>query len=215
MLSTVRVLPSMLVGCLLLMMARPLLAQTEAAKPWVDDFARFANSSREKTWIVGHSTMPCLSETEAFDAACRDGSAQLLARLRPRLARAYGAESEAWLMRRLGQELSAGGALIADRSVSRVHRPYGDIWSEAILVDASSARLAQIAGEHAVWSSGRQHFRRSAAASIIGMSLAILLIYAVVNAVTKGYFRGYLRTTAAAAMMLCVIGAWYVIRGAG
>src|SRR3954447_5797318 len=107
---------SSLLGCMLLLMATPSLAQdASSGKPWVDDFARFANSSRGKTWIVGRSTMPCLSETEAFDAACRDGSAQLLARLRPRLARAYGAESEAWLMRRLGQELSAGGALIADR----------------------------------------------------------------------------------------------------
>jgi hypothetical protein len=215
MLGTVKFLPSILVGCLLLMIATPLFAQSEAAKPWVDDFARFANSSRDKTWIVGHSTMPCLSEGEAFDAACRDGSAQILARLQPRLARAYGAESEAWLMRRLGQELSAGGALVADRFVSRVRRPYGDIWSEAILVDASNARLSNIASEHSVWLRNRQHARRSAAASIVGMSLAILLIYAVVNAVTKGYFRGYLRTTAAAAMTLCMIGMWYVIRGTG
>jgi hypothetical protein len=118
-------------------------------------------------------------------------------------------------MRRLGQELSAGGSLVSDRFVSRVHRPYGDIWSEAILVDVSSARLAHIAGEHAVWLSGRQHARRSAVASVVGMSLAILLIYAVVNAATKGYFRGYLRTTAAAAMTLGVIGVWYVIRGTG
>jgi hypothetical protein len=215
MLSTLRFSPSMLVGCLLLMTATPSLAQGEAAKPWVDDFARFANSTRDKTWIVGHSTMPCLSETEAFDAASRDGSVQLLARLRPRLARSYGAESEAWLMRRLGQELSAGGSLVADRFVSRVHRPYGDIWSEAILVDASSARLGSIAHEHAVWASGRQHARRGAMASIVGMSLAILLIYAVVNAVTKGYFRGYLRTGAALGMTLGVIGVWYVIRSAG
>src|SRR5437660_12294670 len=119
MLSALRFRPSsMLVGCLLMLMATPLLAQDASSdKPWVDDFARFANSTRDKTWIVGHSTMPCLSESEAFDAACRDGSAQLLSRLRPRLARPYGAQSEAWLMQRLGQEI-AGGSLVADRFVA-------------------------------------------------------------------------------------------------
>src|SRR5580765_1308256 len=124
MFSALRFRRSMLVGCMLLMTAAPSLGQDASGKPWVDDFPGFANSTRGKTWIVGHSTTPCLSETEAFDAACRDGSAQLLSRLRPRLARSYGADSDAWLMQRLGQELSAGGSLVADRFVSRVHRPY-------------------------------------------------------------------------------------------
>lgn len=207
--------PSMFIGFLaLLMAATTSMAQDASGKPWVDDFARFANSTRDKTWIVGHSTTPCLSESEAFDAARRDGATQLLSRLRPRLARPYGGESEAWLMQRLSQEI-AGGSLVADRFVSRVHRPYGDIWSEAILVDASSARLSHIAGEHAAWLNSRHHARRSAVASVFGMSLAILLIYAVMNAVTKGYFRGYLRTGAALGMALGVIGAWYVIRATG
>src|SRR3954471_14386320 len=112
--SAFRFRPSMLVGCLLLVTATPSLAQGESAKQWVDDFAGFANSTRDKTWIVAHSTTPCLSENEAFDAACRDGSAQLLSRLRPRLVRPYGAESEAWLMGRLNQEICSG-SLVADR----------------------------------------------------------------------------------------------------
>jgi hypothetical protein len=214
MFHTIRFRRSMLVGCLLLMTATSSLAQDASAKPWVEDFARFANATQDKAWIVAHSTTPCLSESEAFEAACRDGSAQLLSRLRPRLGRPYGAGSEAWLMGRLNQEICSG-SLVADRFVSRVHRPYGDIWSEAILVDVSSARLGSIAREHAIWLSSRQHARRGAVASIAGMALAILLIYAAVNAVTKGYYRGYLRTTAAAAMALGVVGAWYVIRGTG
>lgn len=214
MFSALRFCRSMLVGCLLLMSGTPSLAQGESAKAWVDDFARFANSTPDKTWIVARSTTPCLSETEAFEAACRDGSVQLLSRLRPRLVRPWVAGSEAWLMGRLNQEICSG-SLVADRFVSRVHRPYGDIWSEAILVDVSSARLGSIAREHAIWLSSRQHVRRGAVASIVGMSLAILLIYAVVNAVTKGYFRSYLRTGAALGIALGGIGAWYVIRGTG
>ena len=214
MFNTLKFSRSMLIGCLLLMTATSSLAQGAPTKPWVEDFAGFANSTRDKTWIVAHSTTPCLSETEAFEAACRDGSAQLLSRIRPRMARPYGAGSDAWLMGRLNQEI-ASGSLVADRFVSRVHRPYGDIWSEAILVDVSSARLGSIAREHAIWLSGRQHARRGAAASIVGMSVAILLIYAVVNAVTKGYFRGYLRTGAALGMALCVMGLWHVMRGTG
>ena len=211
---TLRICPSMFLGCVLLMMATPSLAQSESVKPWVEDFARFANTTPNRNWIVARSASPCLSESEAFDAACRDGAGQLLARLRPRLGRWDGAQSDAWLLQRLGREL-ASGSLMEDRFVSRVHRPYGDIWSEAILVDGSNRRLSQIAGEHGIWLSSRHHARRGALFSIAGMSLAILLIYAAVNGVTKGYFRGYLRTTAVAAMTLCVIGAWYVIRATG
>jgi len=45
-----------------------------------------------------------------------------------------------------------------------------------------------IVREHANWLSSRQHARRGAVASIVGMSVAILLIYAAVNAATKDTF---------------------------
>jgi hypothetical protein len=134
--------------------------------------------------------------------------------MRPRLTSPNDFESAAWLQRRLTQELAAGH-IITDRSVARVRRPYGELWSEAILVDASSDRLSGLMREHADWLSVRRHTRRSAVVSIFGMSLAILLIYAALNAVTSGYFRGRLRAGAALMLAMGLLVVIYWIQSAG
>ncbi|MDB5323393.1 MAG: hypothetical protein JWN40_5024 [Phycisphaerales bacterium] len=183
-------------------------------KPWVEDFAAFASASGAKQWIVGRADAPCLSEAESFEAASRDACAQLLARMRQRLARSNDARNEEWLQRRLAQELAVG-SIVTDRSVSRIRRPYGEIWSEAILVDASSNRLAKIERDYSTWLNQRQQAKRSAAVSIAGLSLVILGIYAGLNAVTKGYFRGRLRTGAAVMMIFGLLVAISSIRALG
>jgi hypothetical protein len=187
--------------------ARPATTQ---AKPWVDDFPAFVNATAGKQdWIVGRSTMPCVTEDEAFQAATRDAGEQLLARLRPQLSpRSYEPDSEAWLQRRLARELVIG-RLVSDRYVARVQRPFGELWSESVLVDASSSRVGAIARDYDAWMRGRSDTRRGAAASVVGLSLAILLIYAVVNAITRGYFRGRLRAGAGLSLAAAMFALYY------
>ena len=196
------------------MVACMLLATTSAAwaqgKPWVEDFPAFASTGDGARWIVGRSTLPCISEAEAFEAATRDAREQLVARLRPLLGQSYDGRSEMWLQRRLAQEL-----VIVDRSVSRVHRPYGDIWSESLLVDAPRDRLSRLAREHAIWRNDRRETAWGAVVSVAGLSITILLIYTAVNAATKGYFRGRLRAAAAVTLALALLAAVYAIRGVG
>jgi hypothetical protein len=200
-------------GALFILAAIGLWARAEA-KPWVEDFAAFASSSGAKQWIVGRADAPCLSEAESFQAASRDACGQLLARLRERLPRTDDVRNEGWLRRRLAQELSAG-SLVADRSVSLVRRPYGEIWSEAILVDASGERLSKIERDYSMWLNKQQQAKRGTAASIAGLSLVILIIYSGLNAVTRGYFRGRLRAGAAMTMILSVMALYSLIRGPG
>jgi hypothetical protein len=183
-------------------------------KLWVDDFAAFASAAGGKRWIVGRSLSPCVSEDEAFDAARGDACNQLFARMRPRLTRSSGAETDAWLRRRLEHEM-ARGDLIVDRHVWRVHRPYADIWSEAVLVDASNERLSKVTRDHAAWLESRFRAKRGAVGSVFGLSVTILLVYVVLNALTKGYFRGRLRAGAAAALVLVALGVLYAFKGAG
>jgi hypothetical protein len=195
------------VVCVLLVMTSATWAQI---KPWVEDFPAFASTGDGARWIVGRSTLPCVSEAEAFEAATRDARAQLLARVRPLLGESYDGRSEMWLQRRLAQEL-----VIVDRSVSRVHRPYGDIWSESLLVDAPHDQLARLAREHAIWRNDQRQTAWGAVASVAGLSITILLIYTAVNAATKGYFRGRLRAAAALTLALGLLAALYAIRGVG
>lgn len=183
-------------------------------KLWVDDFPAFANTTGGKRWVVGRSAAVCLTEDEASQAASRDARVQLLARVRPQLPPPYTVETEAWLARRLDGELSAG-RLVTDRFVSRVRRPYGELWSEAILVDASADRFSGLTREYSAWLRIRGATRRGAVASIVGLSLAILFVYAAVNAVTHGYFRGRLRAGAAVSLALGLLAVVYSIRGMG
>jgi hypothetical protein len=196
-----------LVLCMLGAAACPAWGQ---GKPWVEDFPAFASTGDGTRWIVGRSTLPCVSENEAFEAATRDARAQLLARVRPLLGQSYDNRSEMWLQRRLAQDL-----VIVDRSVSRVHRPYGDIWSESLLVDAPHDRLSRLAREHAIWRNDRRQTAWGAVASVAGLSITILLIYTAINAATKGYFRGRLRAAAALTLALGLLAALYAIRGVG
>jgi hypothetical protein len=176
---------------------------TATTKPWVEDFPAFVNATGGKRWIVGRSTAVCLNEREASEAATRDAGKQLYAHLRPRLSPSLGSESDAWLKRRLADELALGGA-VNDRWVSRVRKPYGEIWAEAVLVDASTPRFATLVREHERWVRGKQASTRSTAGSVLGLSAAILLIYVVLNVLTKGYFRGRLRGAAAVAFGLAL-----------
>jgi hypothetical protein len=194
---------------LCLLLATASIARAES-KPWVDDFPTFASTRDGARWIVGRSAFPCPSEAEAHDAAERDAIDQAAVRVRPLVGQFLDPQGEVWLRRRLGLEL-----VIADRALSRVHRPYGDVWSESLLVDAPRDGLARVARDYSDWRNKRHRTIGSAVASIFGLSIAILLIYTALNAVTRGYFRGRLRTAAAMALALGLLVAVYAIRRVG
>jgi len=196
-----------LVLCLFLAIASAALAES---KPWVDDFPTFASTRDGARWIVGRSAFPCPSEAEAHDAAERDAIDQALVRVRPLVGQFLDPQSEVWLRRRLGLEL-----VIADRAVSRAHRPYGDVWSESVLVDAPHDGLVRVAKDYSDWKNKRHRTAGTAVASVFGLSVVILLIYTALNAATRGYFRGRLRVVAAMALALGVLAAMYAIRRVG
>jgi hypothetical protein len=188
-------------------------AATKPAKLWVEDLPAFVNANPSERWVVGRSTGPCLSEQEAADEAHRDAVTQLVARLRSggRLRRGV---DEAWLAQRLTREM-AMGEMVADRLVSRNRRPYGELWSEAILVKASDRRLAGIGREM----ESRQRRRDEVVAGAIGAgavaSAGIVLAYLFLNWVTRGYFRGRLRLGAGAAFGLGVLVLVWFVRISG
>lgn len=186
----------------------PKLADARTAnvkKPWMDDPAQFLSDAGASRWIIGRSRTPCLSESEADAKACGDAAQQLAAPLSAMTdLRSVNRE---WRRRRLAADLIAG-RFIRDRSISRVHKPYGEIWSAAILVDASSVQLRSIAVEYSAILRDQRHALIRNIFSMAGMCAAILLIYFALNAATKGYFRGRLRM--AAALSLVAMGCMMV-----
>lgn len=105
-----------------------------------------------------------------------------------------------------------GGQYVRDRSTRRYVRSYGDVWDAAVLVDASPANVAEISRDaarlfrDAEWPAGAQRQERrvtvlSTIAAGGAMMAVIALLYAVVNALTKGYMVRRLRVVAAALLL--------------
>jgi len=183
----------------------PAWANTDASpatKPWLDDPAAYFSAHADRQWVIGHSSVACLSAAEALDSACRDGARQL-ALLREGKAHAapHATRSPDRLTARMLAELNAG-RLIRDRYFARVKKPYGEIWTAAVLVDASDDALRRIAADDAAAERARGIAGVCRAGMLAGLCTAILLAYAGLNAVTRGYFRGRLRIGAA----LCMLG---------
>jgi hypothetical protein len=179
-------------------------------KPWADDPASFLNTTGTRNWVVGRSTGPCLSSKEAMQEACADASQQLVNLLGDQLP----ADADwHWLQHRLTSELSSG-RLIEDRAVAVEHKPYGDIWSAAVLVDGSSGQLHRLAAEYSRILGDRRVTRSRQLLSVAGLWMAVLATYALLNWLTKGYFRGRLRLTSAALLLVVgLIGAAAVMHG--
>ena len=167
---------------------------------WVSDLPAFLRENPTREWIVGRSQTPAVSEADAFEQARNNAASQLRKLLRSTLTPSlYKSESDAWIRDRVGRDL---GSLIVERAATKTHRPYGDIWSAAILLDASPTRLFPIARDYDAWRHTRAVATRSTGFSLVGLSLAILAIYSVMNALTKGYFRARLRASAGLALAL-------------
>ena len=189
----------------------PLTGATTAptTKPWLADFPGYVNAHGGRQFILGRSTRACATEKEAMDQARSQAASQVRELVRTHVTPArFGGESEAWIRSRVAREMSIG-TLVVDRSLSKVKRPYGDVWSAAVLVDASGDRIAPMVREHDTWLGGREASVRQRTGSILGLGAAILLIYAVMNAATKGYFRGRLRV--GAAMALGIGAVWFIV----
>jgi hypothetical protein len=184
-----------------------------ATQQWVTDLPAFLRDNGGREWIVGRSQTPAVSEQEAFDQARGNAASQLRKLLRSTLTPSlYKSESDTWIRDRVARDL---GSLVVERAAAKTRRPYGDIWSAAILIDASPTRLFPIARDYDAWRHTRAAATRSTGFSLVGLSLAILAIYAVVNALTKGYFRCRLRACAGLALGLGTMFLIWLARTSG
>jgi hypothetical protein len=161
-----------------------------SSKEWINDFAGF-RIDHPGHWIVGRCPDPCLSEQEAQQAA-RTNAAQAVCALLP--ARLRNADA---LKRSLTSAIAAGD-LQADCLAERFDRPYGTVWTESVLLDASPQKLDSFAAGHERAWRNRQHLMAAMRMGALVLVGAAWLMYIFLNAVTKGYFTTHLRLGAAA-----------------
>lgn len=186
---------------------RPGENRQNKSKAWVDETSAFLSNDGGKQWIIGRSTTPCVSEREATEKACQDAARQMAGLLNDVVrGKVIPAGNREWFRRRILADLNTG-RFIYDRSVSKNHKPYGDLWSAEILIDASNESLRSIGVEYSRVLDDERRASMRRRGSLVGLCAAILLIYAIVNSVTKGYFQRRLRVGAVLSLVVsaCVI----------
>lgn len=176
-------------------------------RPWLSDFDGFINAHPQQNWMVTRSRQICTSPSEAraeSEAAALIGG--LVRRQIPPVERFHIGPTRS---DPIESPAIAVGDFEADRFLQHFHRPYGELWSEAILLDVSAQRLRPLLNERRA-SLGRHEARASR--TVVGVTVvlvAILLAYLLLNTITKSYFSGRLRAGAvvAVALLLLVGGA--------
>jgi hypothetical protein len=182
-------------------------------KPWMDDWETFSNAETKGRWIRAQSEIPVPTEAEAMKRALAAASKELWPRVRQQMNARNAARpgaikvGEEWVRARLEARLRQGEH-VTDRFIQTYQRPYGQVWQISILVDASSDDINEMARHCA--SLARAEFGAKAVTfgSIAGLFGVILLLYFLVNAVTRGYFLWRLR---AAALLLGIAGILIVL----
>jgi hypothetical protein len=178
-------------------------------KPWADSLPNFTLRDEQGRWIIVHADRPALTPEEAETLAKEKGLELVLPMVQEQLAKAgVHLDVKTKAIEELRQAFERGD-LVADRFVTRYDRPFGSVWHGAIKVDASPLRIEELSAGIQL----AQHqamLRLGRAAIVSGVVVTILLVlYALANAVTRGFFTMRLRI---ATMVLAVVGVWIITR---
>ena len=113
-------------------------------KPWIENFATFASNRPQQAFIIARSTGTCTSESEARQQAMRDASQQVghivWNRPSPSGPPARPDRNAAWIS---PSDVQQNG-LVVDTFVQSFEGSVGKIWRQAMLLDVSGAKLAQL-----------------------------------------------------------------------
>ncbi|MGD0137935.1 MAG: hypothetical protein ABSD28_03600 [Tepidisphaeraceae bacterium] len=172
---------------------RSVSGAARSTKPWIDDFAGFS-ASHPGRWIVGRCARPCLSQAEAEESSRTDAARAVYAIALERIGAGRG--DRKWLAGRLLADVRAG-ELAADELVERFDRPYGTVWTETVLLDASPAKLDRLVDRYRGELPARRAWMTAVQLGAAALTLSVWIAYLLLNMITKGYFTLRLRLLAA------------------
>lgn len=182
-------------------------------KPWADDWTLFKNSNSSKRYMIASSSEPCASEQEAIERA-RDQAVEVLFPIVNATMSANAAQSsdvirvsKAWIRDRIKYSVqsNASKVLVADQFVQRFERPYGDVWQASMLLDASQPNIQLLNQSYNRTATAQFSKRTTTWSAMAGVAIVIGLLYAFINAVTRGYFMWRLRAVAILAAIAGVL----------
>ncbi|MEM8783987.1 MAG: hypothetical protein AAGE65_14185 [Planctomycetota bacterium] len=183
-------------------------------RPWVDDPNWSGNAQLGTPTVVGYSDGLFADPAEAETSAIASAAKRMHQTLPKRIVGAPHT-TEPQRQHAAVEGVIHGHELIRDRFVQRIDRPYGRLYRAAVLVDAGSearrsihAAVEQVGRDTAEAAQAQQHRRFSQAVSIGVLVVLILLVYALLNALTKHYYLWPLR---AAASFTAIVGLLFIL----
>jgi hypothetical protein len=172
-------------------------------KPWVEDFAGFLNTRPNSRFIVAKSSEGCVSEDEAYNQAVQSACTQVADMLGQTSLRLSGVPVSFAKPVNSGDILDGG--FILDRFLQSFNGTAGEIWRQALLVDVSPEKLKNLAQRKAVIARVRKRHFAGMFFSIAGLIVLITVVYAFLNAATKGYYTWSLRIAGAVFALVLII----------
>ena len=157
-------------------------------KPWVEDFSGFLNTKPDSRFIIAKSSESCMSEADMLGQASLRQSGIPVSFAKP---------------------VSPGdileGGFILDRFVQSFNGAAGKIWRQALLIDASTDKLKNLARQKATIAQVRKRHFAGMFFSVAGLIVLITVVYAFLNAATKGYYTWSLRIAGALFALVLII----------
>ena len=184
-------------------------------KPWVDRYAEFVSQQPQRSWLrVVGSTF-----TNDEPAANRDAVRAAVDALLPRVRTVLEANTQLNLVgdvpdHEIRQQLQAAlerNELVADRFSQQLDGAFGTVWRAALLIDADPARLTAVVQQAQTAAQTQQRHSLATGLAVLLMLGLVLVLYYVLNELTKGYFVWNLRAAAMVALLtIAVAFCWWI-----
>jgi hypothetical protein len=171
-------------------------------KPWIE---RPPASAGRGPYIVVSSGALATSKEEAIQSLNRRTADAMAERVRATAAARPGVTPSAEdVARQVRAQYGMFPSNYVDRAVVAVDRPYGRVWFASALVNASPDQLRRLADNARGLTADRRDSWAKMIVGSVGMILVLLVVYAALNAITRGYFRPHLRMIAVLVLAVAV-----------
>ena len=167
-------------------------------KPWVEDFAGFANTRADEQFVVARSWETCTSENEAKTQAIRDACDQVSALAGEKWSTVPGQAP----LTVSSTDLLEGG-FIVDQFAQSFDGMSGRIWRQALLIDTSAEKLGWLGSRKTAEVTVVRVTWARMILSALGVLVVIIATYLFLNMATRGYYVWSLRI---AGVVLAVMG---------
>ncbi len=170
-------------------------------KPWIENFYGVWNNRPNTRMIIAKSTESCLTQAEANSQAIGDACNQLTQLLQ----QTPMAQATLTLARNVTANDVLEGDFIVDRFAQNFDGRAGKIWRQALLLDASIGKLEKLAHHKAAVAKAVKWTWARMLGSVFGLLVLITVVYAFLNAATKGYYAWSLRIAGAVLAVAVII----------